>query len=127
MKVHPFEALILTGTLSQYLTFETNNETHPWGLPKLEGNFNAVMTVLEGKAKLRGGLYIADGVWFRDLEGISRQKNALFDLSIGGNYYFTDNIGAFIDVNNILNNKRERWFNYPIVGLNFLAGITARF
>ncbi|MBK8193930.1 MAG: hypothetical protein IPK76_12245 [Lewinellaceae bacterium] len=127
VKVHPFEALIVTGTLSQYLTFETNNEVHPWGLPKLEGNFNAVMTVLEGKAKLRGGLYIADGVWFRDVEGISRQKNALFDLSVGGNYYFTDNVGAFIDVNNILNNKRERWFNYPMVGLNFLAGITARF
>lgn len=127
VKVHPFDALIITGTLSQNITFNLNNEDEPWGLPRLEGNFNGVLTVLEGKAKLRGGLYIADGIWFRDVEGITRQKNALFDLSVGGNYYFSDNIGAFLDVNNILNNKRERWFNYPVVGLNFMAGITARF
>lgn len=127
VKIRPFDALIVTGTLSHNLSFETNQEDLPWGLPKLEGNFNGVLTVLEGKAKLRGGLYIADGIWFRDIEGITRQKGALFDLSVGGNYYFSDNIGAFLDVNNILNNKRQRWFNYPMVGLNFLAGITARF
>ncbi|MBP6825001.1 MAG: hypothetical protein KA165_00440 [Saprospiraceae bacterium] len=127
VKIHPFDALIITGTLSQNITFKMNNNDEPWGLPKLEGNFGAVLTVLEGKAKLRGGLYIADGIWFRDTEGITRQKGGLFDLSVGGNYYFTDQIGAFLDVNNVLNNKRQRWFNYPMVGLNFLAGITARF
>ena len=127
VKIHPFDALTVTGTVSQNITFDMNNNDEPWGLPRLEGNVNAVLTVLEGKAKLRGGLYIADGIWFRDIEGITRQKDALFDLSVGGNYYFSNNIGAFLDVNNILNNKRERWFNYPMVGLNFMAGITARF
>jgi outer membrane receptor protein involved in Fe transport len=46
---------------------------------------------------------------------------------VGGNYYFSKNIGVFLDVNNVLNNKRERWYDYPMVGLNFLAGLTARF
>ena len=127
IKIRPFEALELIGTLSQNLTFELNNESQPWGLPQTEGNFNGVFTVLDGKAKLRGGLYIADGIWFRDSDNVTRQEGVLFDLSVGGNYYFSKNIGVFLDVNNVLNNKRERWYDYPMVGLNFLAGLTARF
>ena len=51
----------------------------------------------------------------------------LLDLNVGGSYQFAKNFGVFLDVNNMLNNKRERWYNYPMVGLNFLAGLTARF
>ncbi|MCB0543578.1 MAG: hypothetical protein H6575_04800 [Lewinellaceae bacterium] len=127
VKLKPIDGLLIIGTLSQNIAFDVNNQAQPWGVPKLEGNFNAVLSVLDGKAKLRGGLYIADGIWFKDQENITRQKNGLFDVSLGGNYYFSDNIGAFLDINNILNNKRERWFNYPVVGLNFMAGLTARF
>lgn len=127
VKIRPFETLEIVGTLSQNLTFELDREDRQWGLPQTEGNFNAVLHVLDGKAKLRGGLYIADGIWFKDLEGEEQRGDLLYDLSVGGNYLFSDNIGVFLDVNNILNNKRERWFNYPTVGLNFLAGLTARF
>ena len=127
VKIRPFKALLVTGTLSQNLTFGTDTESRPWGLPKTEGNFNAVFSALEGKAELKGGVYIADGIWFQDVEGISRRGQALYDVSVGGNYYFSKNFGAFLELNNILNNKRERWYNYPTVGLNFLAGLTVRF
>jgi hypothetical protein len=40
---------------------------------------------------------------------------------------FHKNFGAFVDLNNLANNKRERWYLYPQFGLNILAGITARF
>jgi outer membrane receptor protein involved in Fe transport len=51
----------------------------------------------------------------------------LFDLGIGGSYWFTNNIGVFLDINNILNNKRARWANYPTIGTNFLGGVTVKF
>lgn len=121
------QSLALIGTLSQNLTFEPANESKTWGLPQTEWNFNGVVSVLDGKAEVRGGLYIADGIWFKDIEGVSRQGDVLLDLNAGGNFYFSKNIGAFVNVNNILNNKRERWYNYPMVGLNFLVGLTARF
>jgi hypothetical protein len=127
LKIKPFDALAIVATVSQNLTFEMEDEARPWGLPKTEGNFNGVLSVLDGRAELRAGFYIAEGIWFRDIEGIARQRDALYDLSVGGNYFFSKNFGVFLDVNNILNNKRERWYNYPMVGMNFLAGITARF
>lgn len=127
VKVKPFKTLALVATVSQNITFDLANENHHWGLPKTEGNFNAILTVADGKGEVRGGLYLAEGIWFKDLEGISRQGEALYDLNFGAHFLFSKNIGGFVDVNNVLNNKRERWYNYPIVGANFLIGLTARF
>jgi hypothetical protein len=126
VKLTPIRSLVLTGTLSNNV-YEMENETAPWGLPRLEGNFQAVYTLLDGKAALRSALYIADGIPRRDENNRAARGDALLDLNVGGNYYFTDNIGVFLDINNLLNNKRERWYDYPMVGLNFLAGVTARF
>ena len=127
IKFSPLKDLVLTGTLSQNFIMDPVREFKAWGLPKLEGNFGAVYTALDGKAILKGNLYTADGIWFLDSEGTARRSEVLLDLNVGGSYYFSKNIGAFLDINNILNNRRERWRDYPTVGLNFLAGITARF
>ncbi len=127
VKLVPIPALTISATISQNIIFDPANEAQVWGLPSTEGNFSALYSILEGKANLRGSVQIADGIWFKDAENIAREGNVLADLSLGGSYYFTNNIGAFLDVNNILNNRRERWFDYPTFGTNFLVGITARF
>ncbi len=127
VKFKPFEALVLTGTLSQNITMDVSKERRAWGLPMTEGNFGAVYTALKGKASLRANAYIADGIEFKDEQDVSREGKVLFDLNLGGSYYFTKNIGVFLDINNVLNNKRERWYRYPMAGTNFLAGFTARF
>ncbi|MEO6759106.1 MAG: hypothetical protein ABIO24_06605, partial [Saprospiraceae bacterium] len=127
IKLVPIPALTLSGTLSQNLTFDLDREVRPWGLPSTEGDFSALYSILAGKANLRASVHIADGIWFRDQENRAVQGNVLADLSAGGSYYFTDNIGAFLEVNNLLNNRRNRWYQYPTFGTNFLAGITARF
>jgi len=46
---------------------------------------------------------------------------------LGAEYFFSKNIGAFLQVNNLANNRRQRWQNYPTLGLNALVGVTARF
>jgi hypothetical protein len=82
---------------------------------------------LEDKLALKSNLYIADDIPFLDENGNSTATNSLFDLNFGAHFYFLENIGAFVEFNNVLNNKRERWYNYPMFGTNFLAGIQARF
>lgn len=126
LKVQPFKELTILGTLSQNF-YTLDRETSAWGLPELEGNFSAIYTALGGKASFRANAYVADRVPFRNVEGRIVDGEGLFDIGIGGSYYFTKNIGVFLDINNMLNNKRERWYTYPIYGLNVLGGITARF
>lgn len=126
VKVKITESVTLIGTLSQNV-FDLNNEQAPWGLPRTEGNFGAIVSLLDKRAKVRGDLYIADGIPFNGRDGLRTRTQALFDLNLGGSYHFTDNIGVFADVNNLLNIRRQRWIDYPMFGMNFVAGITARF
>lgn len=125
-KLNIIKNLSISGTLSSSV-FTPNRERIAWGIPQLEGNFNAIYSMLEGKAQVRSGLYIADRIPFTDEKFNDDSSATLIDLNVGGSYYFSKNIGAFLDINNLLNNKRERWHNYPQVGLNFMAGLTARF
>ncbi|MEP7165963.1 MAG: hypothetical protein ABI741_14770 [Ferruginibacter sp.] len=45
------------------------------------------------------------------------------DLSAGVEFKINKQFSAWLDVNNILNNKYERWHNYQVYGLNLLGGI----
>ncbi len=118
--------LVISGTLSQN-AFDLSNETGAWGLPGLEGNFSAAYKLLEGKATAKAELYIADRITHLTDRNRKGEGGALYDLSLSGQYQFAEQIGAFLDINNLLNNRRERWHNYPIFGVNVMVGITAKF
>jgi hypothetical protein len=122
----PTKEITVAGTLSQNI-YKMSNAISAWGLPALEGNFNGEYRLLEGKAAFKANCYIADRIRRRDENAIPGKSGALFDFGLGGTYQFSKYFGAFLDLNNILNNRRERWFNYPIYGTNVLVGITAKF
>jgi hypothetical protein len=131
VKLSPIKNLTITGTLSQNIfkldSTATSHQTSAWGLPEIEGNFGAAYSLLENKATLKASFHTADRIAFLNETGSREKSTTLLDFNIGCSYYFTKNIGVFLDINNILNNKRERWYRYPTVGTNFLGGIVARF
>ena len=45
------------------------------------------------------------------------------DLSAGAEFRITKQFSAWLDVNNIFNNKYERWHGYEVLGLNLLGGV----
>ena len=51
----------------------------------------------------------------------------LFDFSVHGEYRFAERFGAFAQANNLFNNRRRKFPYYPTLGINLLAGVTARF
>ena len=116
----------LSGTIS-FNQFDLDNQERAWHLPAFEANFTGVYRLLEDKFRLKGELYVANGVPYQQADGTAENLNALLDVSVGGEYILTENIGAFIELNNLLNNRRERWVNYETFGINILAGVTAKF
>ena len=118
--------LDVSGTIS-INTFDLNSQEKAWHLPSLEANFTGVYRLLEDKFRVKGELFVANGVPYRLPDGTADNLNALLDVSIGGEYILTENLGAFVEFNNLLNNKRERWVQYPTYGINILAGVTAKF
>ncbi len=67
-----------------------------------------------------GGKYLMAGNQSGTLPGAA-------DLSAGAEFRINKQFSAWLDVNNILNDKYERWHNYRVYGLNFLGGIKINF
>ncbi|MCC7318815.1 MAG: TonB-dependent receptor, partial [Bacteroidales bacterium] len=51
----------------------------------------------------------------------------LVDLNIEATYRFTEQFSIFVQGNNMLNNRYERFYNYPVQGLQLLGGIKVLF
>jgi hypothetical protein len=127
---HPADGLELTGTVSQNI-YSAKKEKAAWGLPSLDMNLGAKYTLTQKAdqvAIVKASIFVQNGVPYKakNADGFSR-LDPLFDVNIGGEYWFAKNIGVFLDINNLLNLKRQRWQNYPNFGLNVLGGVTARF
>lgn len=125
---HGFE---LTGAVSQNF-FSLDREEKAWHLPSFTLNVGARYTrVVDEKAGstliLKGDFFLENGVPYRDDDGNAQNLNGLFDISLGADFFFVENIGGFVQINNLANNKRERWHRYPTFGINALVGLVARF
>ena len=126
-----FQGFELSGAVSQSF-FSLDREEKPWHLPAFNVNVGARYTTTldakkETKLILRGDFFLENGVPYRDDDGNAQSLNGLFDISLGADFFFTKNIGGFVQVNNLANNKRERWHRYPTFGINAMLGIVARF
>lgn len=127
----PAKNFEVVSTLSQNI-YNTKKQPRAWGLPSLDLNVGAKYTVQidpkkETQAIIKAGLFVQNGVNYINAQKQADRLNPLYDFSLGGEMWFSKNVGAFLDINNILNNKRERWYNHPTMGINILAGVTARF
>lgn len=49
------------------------------------------------------------------------------DITAGAEFKITNKFSAWLDFNNILNRKYERWNNYPVYGLNIIGGVIVHF
>ena len=120
------EDLDLNATFVQrFYTME--DEEKPWHLPSLSLNAAGIYTLRTLPLQLRADLFVENGLPYQTPEGGVDHLNALLDLSLNAEYTITDVFGVWARVNNLLNNKRERFYQYPTIGTNFLIGASARF
>lgn len=102
-----------------------SNNANAWGLipVQLTGSFrwNAFKQVL-----LKADLFAFSGVPAL-VKNVTETKTKGTDLSAGAEFKITKKFSAWLDLNNILNNKYQRWNNYPVYGLNVIGGIIAHF
>ncbi|MCL2413345.1 MAG: hypothetical protein FWC98_04310 [Bacteroidales bacterium] len=106
-------------------------------MPTFEASLTARYNI-QDKIILRTQLYIDAGRQYRDYTfdaGFVGSRLTLanppietfrpiVDWSIGAEYRFNRRWGAFLEFNNILNQRYHHWFNYRSFGTNFLVGAT---
>ena len=97
-----------------------------WGLYplKLNGSFrwNAFEQLL-----IKGDLSAFSGAKALLLNGDEKNMKGGTDLSAGAEFKINKQFSAWLDFNNVLNSKYERWNNYPVYGFQVIGGIIVRF
>lgn len=76
---------------------------------------------------LKGDFYFFNGGNYLLRSSESRALSGGSDLSAGAEFKINKQFSVWIDVNNILNDKYERWHNYEVYGLNLMGGILINF
>ncbi len=111
-------------TFNGYTGMKDNDKA--WGTIPLEISasmrwwaFKQVMLKSDFRA-FTGGPYLLKGNVNKTLSGAA-------DLSAGLEFAITKQFSAWMDINNIFNNKYERWHNYQVYGLNVLGGVIYKF
>jgi hypothetical protein len=101
-------------------------EKKAWGMIPLELNAGLRWQLLKD-LWLRADLWAWDGPQYRGKNGDAFKGETGFDLNTGAEFRITKNFNLWIQLNNILNNKYERWHQYETFGFNILGGITYSF
>lgn len=111
---------------TQYNHYKTPFEAAAWHLPNLEMMLTGTFSPLE-KLQVGGDLFFFSG-WKTRLQNNEAQTlKAAFDLNLHADYHFSPHFAAFLNLNNLINNKYQRFNYYPVYGINFVGGIMLRF
>lgn len=76
---------------------------------------------------LKADFYAYSGSFYLAKGNTAKAFKPGSDLSAGIEFKINKTFSAWMDVNNILNDKYERWHNYPVYGLNLLGGVRVNF
>jgi hypothetical protein len=106
--------------------YSLDHEAKPWHRPSL--GLNGQLTYAGGEDQFHVSFIFngENGLPYRTPGGTEDVLDPLIDLNLHGDYYFSKSFGAFMEVNNLLGNNRERWATYPSYGFNAKAGILFR-
>jgi hypothetical protein len=76
---------------------------------------------------VKSEIYFWDGAHWRNKLGDSRKLQPAADVNVGVEFTILPQLNGWVQVNNLFNNKYERWNQYPVLGFNVLAGIVYTF
>lgn len=101
-------------------------EKRAWGIIPFEINASVRWQVLKD-LWFRTELWTWAGAPFRVKDLDNRRGQSAFDLNAGAEFRISRNFNLWVQMNNILNNKYERWNQYQVYGFNILGGVVYSF
>ena len=112
-----------------YNNCKPTNEEYAWYRPTTEGKLKLTYDFNDKLAfnatfLYQGGRYAK--VLDSDQWKAEKLKDVL-DLSLGADYKVNDQITAFALLDNVAHQKYQLYYNYPVTGVQFFAGVKLRF
>ncbi len=111
-------------TISQYTGLQVNEKA--WGLLPLEITGSLRWQVLKD-LQFKADLFAWDGARYRNKDAKSQKSKAAMDLNTGFEFTVLPKLNLWLQFNNVLNSKYERWNQYEVLGFNVMGGIVYSF
>jgi len=111
-------------TSNNYAGFKDNKKA--WGLNPFELNASLRWQAFK-RLLLKSDLVAFTGAPYVTKGNVAKSLSGGADLSAGLEFSVAKRVSLWVDVNNILNNKYQRWNNYEVYGTNFVGGLLVKF
>jgi len=110
-------------TINQY---SPKHEQKAWGLMPLEFTTTLRWQLLKD-LWIKGDLWAFDGAPFLGKGNSAHSGQGAFDLNAGIEFRIARQVNLWLQMNNVFNNKYERWNQYQVYGFNILGGVIFSF
>jgi len=123
----PSEKINVGVTMEVYKFIQQKTDAKPWHFIPLQINFNTTwkpMKHLMIQSKIFGwkGPYVKT-----DLAGSFKKLPSVVDANLEADFRFNKLFSVWVQFNNLFNQAYERWYQYPVVGLQIVGGIRLNF
>ena len=122
------------GIKGEYFNYATDTQAEAWNLPDITGSVFLDVQISEKWYAGASAFYVGERkdqqllvgtLVFPDPTPIT--LDSYFDANAHLGYKINDQLSAFAKVNNIANQDYDRFLNFPVQGIQFLAGATYQF
>ena len=120
------EAFSVVGKLDFNQYTKLQREEKAWGMLPIEFT-TALKWRLMKDLWLRSDIFLWDGAQYKGKNLDNYKGEGGFDWSAGLEFRITRQLNLWVQMNNIFNNRYERWNQYEAYGFNILGGIVYSF
>ncbi|MFI1770932.1 TonB-dependent receptor [Thalassobellus citreus] len=122
------------GLKVEYFSYSSDNEAEAWNLPDVKGSLFLDYQIDENWFAGANLFYVGerkDQFFLNDpliaATPFTVTLDSYFDANAHVGYHINDQISVFAKANNIANEGYQRWQNFPVQSIQFLAGATFKF
>jgi len=122
------------GIKAEYFSYSTDDEVEAWNLPDIKGSLFLDYQINEYWFAGANLFYIGerkDQFFLNDGITITSPFKVVLDSYFDANahigYHINDQLSVFAKANNIANDAYQKWQNFPVQSIQFLAGATYKF
>ena len=104
-------------------------EEHAWYRPETEGTLN-VNYQLNDDLSFDASFLYQGGRWAQYVQEVSAKSvkmRDVYDLGLGANYRIKDQFSVFVKADNLLAQKYQLFYDYPVTGIEVFAGLKLAF
>ncbi len=117
-------SLLAGASLNKYSNLTDNEKAY--GLLPIDIN-GALRWQVTKDVLFKSDVYFWDGPRYLTINRELRRLDPAFDFNAGAEMKIASNFSAWLQFNNLFNNKYQRWNQYPVIGFNVLGGVIYSF